>query len=276
MPSRISKSIKLFALLMFCLGGAAQAAMLEGTIAVVDDQVILMSQLKTRMTHLKLDPADPGAAQQVLAQMVRERIIAQAYTELGLPAPSSAQVADVVAQTGAAPEEASAYLMQMQLMNMMVGSRVVVTDRMIKAYYDSHSEYVGQESLKLRQAVCRDEASALAARKSLKAGQDFSAVLAASGADPKLAEVGWVGLGELAAEAGKALKKARKGDVVGPVQLRDTWLVYSVEDRALNGGRQLEEVRAEIAKTLDDQHRQAAFEYWYTSTIGQRYVGVYL
>ncbi|OPZ59052.1 MAG: Foldase protein PrsA 2 precursor [Deltaproteobacteria bacterium ADurb.Bin510] len=276
MPSMISRSIKLVCILVLLLAGQLSAAMLEGTVAVVDDHVILMSQLKSRMQQLKLDPADAALSEQVLAQMVRERIIAEAYTELGLPAPSAAQVGDVVAKTGASPEEASAYLMQMQLMNMMVGSRVVVTDRMVKDYYDAHPEYAGQDSLKLRQLVCGDEARALAARKILKAGKDFDAALAVSGADPQLTEVGWVGLAELAPEAAAALKKARKGEVVGPVQLRDTWLVYLVEERDLHGGRPLEEVRAEIVKTLDEQHRQAAFEYWYSSTIAQRYIGVYL
>ena len=263
-------------MLVLLLAGPLGATMLEGTVAVVDDQVILMSQLKQRMLQLKLDPADAALAEQVLAQMVRERIIAEAYAEFGLPAPSAAQVSDVVAKTGASQEEASAYLMQMQLMNMMVGSRVVVTDKMIKDYYASRSEYVGQESLKLRQLVCGDEAAAAAARKSLKSGKDFADVLTASGADPQLTEVGWVGLNELASEAAQALKKAKPGDVVGPVQLRDTWLVYLVEERDLHGGRQLEEVREEIVRTLDDQRRQAAFEYWYSSTIAQRYIGLYL
>lgn len=276
MPSRISKSVKILAVLLFMLTGAPQAAVLEGTMAKVDDNVILFSQLRARMLQMKLDPSDSAAEKQVLGQLVRERIIMQSYREFGFPAPSVEQVDALVKQSGATNEEAAAYLMQQRLMEYMVGSRVVVTDKMIKDYYDSHSDYCGQDSVKLRQIICSDEDKAKEAHKALKKGKDFDATAKLYAKDASLCDAGWIGLADLVPEAAAALKKAHKGSFVGPIKLRDSYIVYAVDDFGKAGGRTLEDSHDEIAKLLEQQYQQAAFEYWYTTTMAQRYVGVFM
>ncbi len=275
------------ALLILCLilgqgmAGAriARSEMIEGIVAVVDDSLILMSDLMDRMQELGQDPYSELAQRQVLNLMIEDRIVERSYLSLGYPAVNPEQAQGVATRTGMPLDDARILIMKRTLMDMMVQSRVVITEGMVQQYYESTPEYAGHEAVHLKQLILNDDPRRVArALAELERGQPFDEV-ARTCADLRAAEspdIGWVGLSELNFEAKNALEDSRAGQIVGPVHARGYVFIFQVLDRGIVGGRELDEVRDEITRILEEKYRREAFDHWLKMIMSQHYVGIFL
>ena len=275
----IVKMICMAFLLAVLARGVAMGDTIDAIIAVVDDRLIMQSDLDARMESLDLDPADNAKAKKVLDLMIEETVIEKTYDKFGLPPVDPSQINAIVAQNRTSFASARIAVMRKTLMDMMVSSRVVVTPQMIKAYYDSTPRYSGRLSLHLKQiAVKGDQARAEAAKAEIKANQPFdevaktySDILAAGSPD-----IGWVALEDLDKSAGIALEHAKPGDIVGPVPVKEYYCIFEVGGRELTGKKDLDEVKGEIINNLEDKARDEAFEHWLKQIMSEHYIGIYI
>jgi len=256
-------------------GWAARAETIEGIVAVVDERLIMRSDLDARLQEMEVDPADTARVQRVLDIMVEDIVVEKTYAKYGLPPVDPQQVAAVVQQNGTSYAFARAIIMRKMLMDMMVASRVVVTPQMVKNHYEATPKYAGRLSLQLEQIAIKDDAERTArAMAALKDGQPFEEV-ARSYSDllnGGSANIGWVALDHLDQAARTPLEKARDGDIVGPIAIGGYSCIFKVTGRDTIDRKDLDEVRDEITSGLEDKAREHAFEYWLKLTMSEHFI----
>ena len=257
----------------------AHADIIDGIVAVVDDQVIMYSDLQKKMYELGATEYTDAAARQVLQLMVEDLIVTRAYKAVGLPPVDPKQAEEVAKKAGVDVASARSLIMKSTLMDIMVKSRVVVTESMLRDYYEKQKQYEGRESVHVKQIFIRkDAAKAKKALEELQKGTPFDEV-AAKLSDALVSgspDIGWVAVGDLAEEARKELETAKTGALVGPVTLGDNILIYQVVERGVAGGKPIEEVRPELMDTLQERYRKEAFDHWLKMILADHYVGIFL
>jgi parvulin-like peptidyl-prolyl isomerase len=264
-------------LLLWC--SAAQGQIIDGIVAVVDEKVIMHSDLVKKMHELGAQKYEITVARQVLQVMVEDVVVDKLYRTMGLPRIDIKQAEEVAKGMNLDIISAQSVIKRNSLMEMMVKSRVVITQTMIQDYYDTNKEYAGSDSVHLKQILIRkDSTRADKAIKDLRSGIPFDEAAKAysdilSGDSP---DIGWIALNDLAGEARTALSAAKKGDIVGPIALGDNILIYQVLDRGLSGARPLEEVHDEIVEPLKDKYRREAFEHWLKMIMADHYISIYM
>lgn len=270
---------------LFCLvlvaiaGGRVRAEMIDGIVAVVDDTIIMVSDLQERMEELGAPMNDKNAERQVLELMVEDIVVKKIYDSFGLPPVGGDEAEDLAEKSGMSRRDAESYIRKAALMDLMVRSRVVVTENMIRNHYEGQEQYRGKESVHLNQILIRgDEAKAARARAELNAGRPFaevakqySDVLSSGGAD-----IGWVAVADLSEEVLHALSAAKPGDIVGPLAMNGYQALYQLLERGVYREKPLSEVREEITETLQKKYQLEAFNHWLKKMMSEYFIGIYL
>ncbi|MGC9323275.1 MAG: peptidylprolyl isomerase [Desulfomonilia bacterium] len=258
---------------------SAHAEMVDGIVAVVDDRVIMYSDLQSKMRDLGIPQQDRSMKNQVLQLMVEDLIVEKIYKSLGLPAVELNEAQEVAAQTGTDIASATSLVMKSTLMDMMVKSRVVVTESMIQSYYQNSDTYTGRKSLHLKQILFKENREkAHKAIEELRSGRDFddaareySDILGSGSSD-----IGWVAITQLSQAAKEALVDANPGDIVGPIDINDFSIIYQVQEKGIIGHKSLEDVKEEITQILETKSRQEAFDHWLKRIMTDHFIGIYL
>jgi len=255
------------------------AEMIDGIVAVVDDTVIMYSDVIRKMRDLGVERIDGMSIRQTLQVMVEDAVVAGVYRRMGLPPVDERTAQQVSRDMNVDIVSARNFIMKSNIMDLMVKSRVVITESMIREYYDSRPDYRGVPALHLKQIlVGEDDGRAGRIMDEIVSGTPFDDVarrssdLLVNGS----CDIGWVALDHLAPEVRAALEGASPGDVRGPVRLDGKTLIYQLVERGTSGGRRLEDVREEIVETLREKHRNEAFRHWLDMTLAEHYIGIFL
>ena len=257
----------------------ARSEMIDGIVAVVDDKVIMHSDLVKKMQELSAQDNDPSVARQVLQIMVEDIIVDKVYRSMGMPRIELSHAEEVAKGMNVDIVSAQSLIKRNSLMELMVKSRIVVTESMIKDYYDSHKAYAGSESLHLKQILIKKDAEkANKALEDLRKAVPFEEVAKAY-SDLKVSDnpdIGWIAINDLANEARSSLTAGKPGDIVGPITLGENILIYQIIERGVSGGKPIEEARGEIVEILQEKFRNEAFEHWLKMIMGDHYIGIYM
>ena len=243
-------SVLLCLILVVIAGGRAHGEMIDGIVAVVDDTIIMVSDLQERMEALGAPPNDKMAERQVLELMVEDIVVKKIYDSLGLPPVGDREAEDFSKKSG-----------------------------MIRTDYESQEQYRGKESVHLNQILIRgDETRTARARAELDSGQPFVEVakrysdfMVSGGAD-----IGWVAVTDLSEEVSRALSTAKPGDIVGPLSMNGYQAIYQLVERGVHSEKPLNEVRDEITATLQKKYQLEAFDHWLKKMMSEYFIGVYL
>jgi len=255
--------------------GPARADTIEGIVAVVDERLIMRSDLDARLEEMGVDASDTARVQRVLDIMVEDIVVEKTYAKYGLPPVDPKQITAVAQQNQTSYAFARAVIMRKMLMDMMVASRVVVTPQMVKNHYEATPKYSGRLSLQLEQIAIKDNAArATAALAEIKAGKAFDEVARSSSdiLNNGSASLGWVPLDNLDQAARTALENSKAGDIVGPIAIGGYSCIFKVVGRDTIDRRDLDEVRDEIFTSLEDKARERAFEYWLKLTMAEHFI----
>jgi peptidyl-prolyl cis-trans isomerase C len=265
--------------LLLLIGSSAWADRIEGIVAVVDDTIIMVSDLRERLEELGAPKNNRTAERQVLELMVEDIVVEKIYKSIGLPPVGDEEARQYAQRAGISEKDASLLIIKSSLMDLMVKSRVVITENMIRSYYDDNEEYTGRESIRLKQILIKgDEQKALKALEEIQKGRDFddaarefSDVLLSDSAD-----IGWVAIEDLSDDIKNAVVSAGTGEVVGPVQMNDYDAIFEIVDKALVGTRNLDDVRLEIVRNLEAKYQQEAFQHWLQKMMTEYFIGIYI
>ena len=279
--------------------GAARAELLDRIVAVVNNDIILLSELNQAVSLTKKPMVSPEERKAILDQLIDEKLTLQQVTELGIEV-TAEDVEDTIARIREAnkiSEEAMASMLELegttleefkekiknqmlqnQLVNREVKSKIVITDQDVKAYYDANQKlYAGQVKYHLRQILVKVDPKSSSDEKSqklqlirdlharLQNGEDFAALAqvysqaatASSGGD-----LGFFEIQLLALQIRNALEDLKAGQFSDIVETDQGYQLFMVEEIQTTGGQSLEEASPTIETKLYTERMEEKFKLW--------------
>jgi peptidyl-prolyl cis-trans isomerase D len=142
---------------------------------------------------------------------------------------------------------------------------VTASDQEVAAYYNSHkADYAAKETRNISQAMVQDQATANTIAARAKGGATIAAAAAPAGANAAVTSLkdqdGAAYASVAGDKAAAAVFAAPAGTVVGPIQTEFGWAVAKVDSVSTQGGKSLDQARAEIAAKLNVDKRKGAIE----------------
>lgn len=121
----------------------------------------------------------------------------------------------------------------------------------IERLYRENAGRLGQgEEIHLRHIEFQTREAAEAAKRRLDQGERFEALAFELNTDGDGGDLGFANVSDLAPPVREAVAEANVSEVVGPVQLQDTWHIFRIEDRRAGGVPSLETLRPRIVDWL--------------------------
>ena len=252
---------------------------IEGIVAVVDDTIIMESDLRKRMAELGAPEESMSARRQVLELMVENIVVRKIYRSLGFPQVDNKDAQEYAKRSGMNVDDAGFMIMKSSLMDMMVRSRVVITEKMIQHYFETNDEYAGRESVHLKQILIKNDPDrADKAFNEIQGGRDFDEV-AKEVSDILLSgssDIGWVAVEDLSDTIREAVEQAKPGETIGPLAMNGYYAIFEIVDKGVSGKKTLEDAYPEILKTLETKYQQEAFRHWLEKMMTEYFIGIYL
>lgn len=274
-----------------CIPGAAgsprTAAVVNGDeipISLVEQRFESVSQNPQVQSQLQFDQDGTIVRQiqaQVLSQLIRSRVLEQGARELGIEvsegdvAETRAEIVEevggeeafdlIIEQNNLSEEDVESQIRDLAIQDRVqeaVTADIEVADEEIEAFYEQNRES-RYDLASARHIMVDSEPAAQAVLERLNAGEDFAALAAELSLDQGSAQTGG-DLGEFS--RGRyppvfedAVFAAEEGEVLGPLQVDQTWHIIEVTDRATQS---LAEARGDIRDELLEQRRTEAFQAW--------------
>jgi len=144
-------------------------------------------------------------------------------------------------------------------------ANITASDQEIASYYNAHkADYAAKETRSISQAVVPDQATANGIAARAKGGATIAAAAAPAGSKAAVTTLNDQTRDAYSSVAGDTAAAtvfaASTGAVVGPVQTDFGWAVAKVESVRSQGGKSLDQARAEISSKITDDKRKGAVE----------------
>jgi len=144
-------------------------------------------------------------------------------------------------------------------------ANITASNQDVANYYNAHkADYAAKETRNISQVVVPDQATASAIAARAKGGSTIAAAAAPAGpkaAVTTLKDQSRDAYSSVAGDkAAAAVFAASSGAVVGPMQTDFGWAVAKVDSVKTQGGKSLDQARAEISAKLTDDKRKGAVE----------------
>ena len=243
---------------------ARQPVLLERVAAVVNNEIILESEVQRRLAQARQaiakakQPAPPEdrLREQVLDHMVNDLALLQRATQVGLSVDDNTlnrAIARIAEQNGMSVEGLSAQLQSegiaferfrqdireeillTRLREREVDNRLTVSEAEIDAFLAAQGASLSRsEEWRVSQILLDSEAKAKAVAQRLQGGEDFAAVARELSLSPDATnggDLGWRGAERLPTIFMKAVEKLQPGQWTGPFQSPGGFHILRLEDR---------------------------------------------
>lgn len=277
----------------------ARAELVDRIVAIVNNDIVLLSELEQATALSKSPVVSAEERKAILDQLIDDKLTLQQVTALGIVVSeeqvdatierirevnkvSQEAMTSMLAMEGLTLEsfkkKINNQMLQNQLVNLEVKSKIVITDEDVKAYYDANPElYAGQVKYHLRQLLVKVDQNASEKEKSVKIqqikdiqarlqkGEDFAglaemysqALTASSGGD-----LGFFETRLLAPQIYDALKDLKAGQFSDIVETDQGYQLFFVEDIQVAGAQSLEEASEAIETKLYSERMEEKFKLW--------------
>ncbi|MCA0929725.1 peptidylprolyl isomerase [Ruegeria profundi] len=139
-----------------------------------------------------------------------------------------------------------------------------LTDEAIQEAYDAkYADFEGSDEFNASHILVETEEKATELKEQLDGGADFAELAkehSTGPSGPNGGELGWFGPGQMVPEFEAAVIALEKGQVSAPVQTQFGWHVVTLNDKRKTEAPELEQVRAELAQTLQQGVIQAQID----------------
>lgn len=309
-PTGIPVAGLLFVLLwlVFALPFPAEAKLEDRIVAVVNKDLIMLSELKRDLLsdHERLRKLYKGeeferrlkAAEAIaVTKMIERKLQLQAATKKGVDV-SDQEVVQAVAEMkkqgeridSADPDTTRNVREQLTLMRVVdreVRGLIMVADSEMKRYYQEHQErFAYPEEYQLSQILIKprnpDELSIAQGRAeallaTLKQGEPFEdlALRFSDGANASLGgRIGLVRQGELVPALEQALASLEVGKITGIVETAEGLHIVRVDDKKPRQFRPFEQVKAEIKSLVFQQKTEDQYQIWMADLKNKAYIEI--
>ncbi len=269
----------------------SQARVLDRIVAVVNDDIILYSELKKEVEMFKktargrIPLPDSVLERQMLEKMIQEKLVDQEMKRLNISVDDATveatierikanngwtddQFRYVLQQRGMTYEdfksEVKKDLQRSRLMDRVFQSKTVITDDQIDEYLRKHGKELGSSRVNLSvifipksESINKSPEDIL---KEIKGGADFYQMAKRYSKGPGASEggkLGWIKIDELAEPLKEALKNMKPGDISPVIPMESGYFIVKLE--------QVEEHKADdsninVSKAERERIRQMLFK----------------
>ncbi len=291
----------------------AQAVVVDRIVAVVNDEVITLSELDEaaapfyqRYLQRVDNPVEKEQIikeirQKVLRQMIDDLLVAQEVKRLGISVSdeeidhfienlkkqnglSDEKLAEMLSAQGLTLEEyrqqVAEQLKRIKLIQTQVRGRLVITEEEMKAYYQKHYLSSAKTRYELAAIIIQGKGAedrAHEAFERLRSGEDFAKVAeeysAVKGSGQGL---GTFSLDELSPEVRRVIQKLKPGEFSPPVKVGSSWQIYFLLGVRSEGTQPFEAVKAEIQQKLYQEKVDQLFQNWLKELREKSYIRILL
>ncbi len=299
--------------LWLCLALPAQAVIVDRIVAVVNNDVITLSELDQAaepfyqglLAQIK-DPAErkiiiQRIRKKILQQLIDQRLVDQEVKRLHITV-SDQEIDQFIKnfrrQQGLEDQKAfwnflaaqgltldeyrkqvAKQIQRIKLLQSQIRERIVVTDQEIKQYYQTH---YAQEEKRYQIAVIiisppKAQKKLDEALALLKAGHSFAEVATKYSAFPDSGKgLGTFSLEELSPKVRALIKKLKPGEVSPPVQIGNNWEIFKLLAIKQNSTGEWEKLRPEIESRLFQEKVDQLFKKWLKNLHKRSYIRILL
>lgn len=297
-------------LLCAILNGAEGAAVVDRVVAVVNGEIITLSDLQREQALRK---QDNGLDQrQLLEEMIDRKLQMTAAKRAGLDVTDKElndAVADIMkrnsldekqfgaalAKEGITLEQYKAELREQmtlsRIFNKFVRSGVAVNDEEVREYYERNQQQYGlPEEIRVRQIffglpekatpaqTAAVKERAVRALERARKGEDFIRLVKELSESPTASsggDLGYVQRDQAVQEIQDATNGLKPGDVGGPVQFGGGYNIIKLEE-IRRPVKPFEKVKEEIGKMLYEQKMENTYRTWLQSLRGDSHIEIKL
>lgn len=294
-------------LLLLLLPATGFAAVINRTVAVVNDEIVTSYQLDRALATKSGEGAAVSATvrREMLDKMVEELLLGQRVKALQLSVADEeidAAIDDILKQNkltitqlkqalvqqgiefATYRETLSKQLLRYKLMGREVQAKVEVTNREIRSYFDEHvADYrrppqVRVEHFSLKGEGAADRMLIAGVRTRLDGGEPLAQVLASFAGDERIfgGEMGRFKEGELAPVFADAIAGLPVGGVSEVVAQNEMLHLLIVAEQIPGGVVPLDEVKDKIEAQLREEKAQARFKEWLAELKENAYIVIQL
>ncbi len=306
-------AVFLLAFFLILRAALVQALVVDRIVAVVNDEVITLSELDEAAAPLyqrflprAKDPVEREKLlrqirYRVLNQMIDEKLLAQEAERLDIkvsPQEIDRFIARFKEQSGLDEEKFRKFLRsqglsyeeyrkrvaeqikRLKLVQGHVQERIVVTDEEIEKYYREHYLKGAKTKYELAAIIITGpeaDKKAQEAYQALKAGEDFKQVAARYSSIKGSGE----GLGsfrpeELAPEVREVVTRLKPGEISPPIKVGKSWQIFKLQAIYSEASQPLGKVRAEIEQRLRQEKIDQLLQNWIKELRQKAYIRVLL
>ena len=280
--------------------------LLDRIVAIVNDEVITLSELKQAMIYLTKTSNPPSEVKRrVLEEIINVRLTVQQAKKLGLQVKDGEverAIRNIIAQNGITLKklkedlirEGSSYedykdwiktqLLKSKLIGLQVQSKVTVTDEEIKKYYQAHiDEYKGYTEYRLRH-ILLPFTSAYEDKKQeilrlLKEGISFSELAQKYSQAPTAkdgGDLGWIKARDLTPEIRNIVTLLQPGEISPWIKTHSGFQLIQLEKRREVPAKTFSEVKEEIYRLFYQQKMEERYQQWLTQLREKAYIKILL
>lgn len=261
----------------------------DDAVATVNGETITERELYEEMLR--------RTGQQVLDQMVTERLIRQAVAAADVEVSDEAVQAEMdrvkeqlgedvtleeaLARAGLTEEEWAAEIRLELGLRQLLTDRVQITEDEMKAFFEQYKDFLGtEEQVRVSHILVDSREEAEAIRAALLEGADFAEVAREKSTDPGTAvrggDLGWVSRGQTVKPFEDMAFSSPVGDISPVVETDFGFHVLKVEERREAREAVYEESRDVIHSYLLEDKLQQAFQEWLREIRNEARVEIFL
>jgi peptidyl-prolyl cis-trans isomerase SurA len=299
---------------------SAPAKTVDRIVAQVNDDIITLSELKretalylqelaTKYTGEQYEKMAQKVEQQVLDNLIQDKLLYQKAMEMGFNANVDNKVTSLVQQAvkennfkdteelEKALEEAGRTLRDYrddlkrtvvirELVNEFVDSRIALLTPEIEKYYRDHaSEFTTPEEVALSEILITSEGNEKEAEnrandlyRRLQQGEPFAALASQYSKGSTANKGGSIGsylLSKLNSDAVKAIEGLKEGEVSKPQKIKEGFILYRVDSRKPAAVLPLEQVKDDIKNRIYQRKRGPEFERYVNALKEDAYIQIF-
>lgn len=293
------------------LSPSARAVIIEKAVAVVNKQVITLTELQERAILIRKALRNPNIPlKEVLRHIVVETIQVQRAKELGLSVPDEVidnyienfmkenhldndsfdkLLKDWGITLDAYREEVRRRILISKVVNLEVKSRIAVPEEEAREYYDEHKDEIYLLPAKARLAdifIPRGEDNKETMKKAqdifqkLQLGESFKKMASLYSQGPNAQEggdMGWVGKGELMAPLDAFLfsTESKPGDMK-LIEAESGMHIVKILEKQEKNYVSFDQVKKDITKKLYQERASKRYQNWLNTLVKKAYVKILL
>lgn len=289
--------IKIVLAFLIIFTTVAEAEIIDRIVAVVNDEVITLSELEETLRLYPNVPSGASIKKQVLEQLINEKLAAQEIKRLGIKVSKEeidGAVNRILRENNMSLEGLKAKLKaqgmsyskyrhflkkqieKSKLVGLEIESKITILEETLKNYYISHQEqYRGHTEFNLRhillllpktqQEMEETRQKQIKIEELLRQGLPFSEIARRYSQAPTAEEggdLGWIKEKELSPEIRDTVQSLLVGQVSGFIKTQAGYQLIQIVEKREVAGKSFEEVRNQIYNKLYRQKVERYYEKW--------------